>query len=88
MGPNAPYLVELADGRLVGVGSSTLVISANRGSTWQVFGPALPLAGNGVVYSPSRKAFYVLARGVRHKTTDPLRPDTVLRLDYDASATH
>jgi hypothetical protein len=88
LSPNAPYMVELADGRLVGVGSGTLVISADAGATWQVLGPQLPLAGSGVAYSPARKAFYVWNALCNTKASDPLLPETVLQLAYDAAAPH
>lgn len=51
--------VELPDGRLVSIGGNTLVVSSNGGSTWTPIGPTLPYSPAGVVYSPTRKAFFI-----------------------------
>jgi hypothetical protein len=51
--------IELPDGRIVTVGGQTLMISANKGDSWEPIGDMLPFAASGVSYSPYRNAFYV-----------------------------
>jgi photosystem II stability/assembly factor-like uncharacterized protein len=51
--------IELADGRVVSVGANHLVISADGGSTWSPFGAILPFTPTGLIYSPSRRAFFI-----------------------------
>ena len=51
--------IELSDGKLVSVGANHLVISADGGSTWLPFGATLPFAPAGLIFSPSRKAFFI-----------------------------
>ena len=52
-------LVVLPSGRLVAAGGRALMISKDRGTTWQSLGQPLPFAPAGVVYSPARKSFYI-----------------------------
>src|SRR5262249_44375276 len=56
---NGGNILEIAGGRLVTLGQSSLVMSSDRGVTWASFGAALPYEPNGVNYSSLRKAFYV-----------------------------
>jgi hypothetical protein len=52
-------LTLLPDGRLLAVGSTTLVTLADGGTGWTAFGPALPFAPAGVAYSPDAKATFI-----------------------------
>jgi hypothetical protein len=71
--------VELPDGRIVAVGPTTLMISADRGATWQPLGPPLPYAPNGLSYSPFRKAFYIS----RSDCGSSVPMDAIERLGFD-----
>jgi hypothetical protein len=66
-------LIELPNGRLATFGSSILV-SADHGVTWQPFGPTLPYSPTGIVYAPSRKAFYAWRFDCNSGGTPPSSP--------------
>lgn len=53
--------IELPDGRLVSINANNrLVVSADDGNTWTVFGAALPFGdAKGVRYNASRNAFFI-----------------------------
>jgi photosystem II stability/assembly factor-like uncharacterized protein len=51
--------VELPDGRFVTLGYNTLMISSDRGVSWNSLGPTFPWSPWGVTYSTFRKAFYI-----------------------------
>jgi len=51
--------IELADGKLVSVGANNLMISDDGGSNWSPFGAPLPFTPAGVIYSPSRRTFFI-----------------------------
>ncbi len=80
-------LVELPDGRLVapGLGSSTLMISKDKGANWQKLGPPLPYPPTGVVYSKYRKAFY-LWRFDCLSGPDPVPADAIMSSQFDYQA--
>jgi hypothetical protein len=73
--------VELPDQRLVTVGESTLMMSSDRGNTWLPFGPALPYRGDGLIYSPQRKAFFIW----RSDCGNQVPGDAVMMLEFDPS---
>jgi hypothetical protein len=50
--------IELPDGRIVAAGPKTLMISADKGETFEPLGPDLPFTPNTITYSPYRNAFY------------------------------
>ena len=51
--------IELPDGRIVTVGATTLIASADQGGSWEPLLDSLPFTPFGVSYSPYRNAFYV-----------------------------
>jgi hypothetical protein len=51
--------IELPDGRIVAPGPKTLMISTDKGVTFNPVGDTLPFAPNSITYSPYRNAFYV-----------------------------
>ncbi|HET6282581.1 MAG TPA: sialidase family protein [Polyangia bacterium] len=53
------HSIELPDGRIVTPGPKTLMISADKGATFNSIGAALPFAPNTISYSPHRNAFYI-----------------------------
>ena len=73
--------LELPDKRIVAAGESTLMISADGGSTWAPLGARLPYNPDGLVYSPQRKAFYLW----RGDCTEQVPRDAVMKLDFDYS---
>lgn len=78
--PTASTIVELSDGRVVTVGGATLVVSSDRGATWDPFGPELPYQPNGVAFAPARQAIYAW----QSRDCSPgqaIRADSVLRLE-------
>jgi hypothetical protein len=51
--------IELPDGRIVAQGGQTLMISADKGKTFQPLGTLLPFNPNSISYSPYRNAFFI-----------------------------
>jgi hypothetical protein len=51
--------IELPDGRIVAAGPTTLMISMDRGVTFNPVGTAMPFSPNSLAYSPYRNAFYI-----------------------------
>lgn len=52
--------VELHDGRIAAVGrNNSVLISSDKGITWQTFGPQMPFAPTGITYSQFDRAFYI-----------------------------
>jgi photosystem II stability/assembly factor-like uncharacterized protein len=68
--------LEMPDRRLVAVGASNLIISADGGSTWSPFGGSLPFAPTGVIYSPSRRSFFIWHSDCR----DTVPSDAVMQI--------
>jgi hypothetical protein len=78
-GLQAVHPIEVAGGQLVSVGGSTLVMSSDGGATWTAIGPTLPYAPLGVVYSPTRKAFFIW----HFDCANAVPADAIMRLDFD-----
>jgi photosystem II stability/assembly factor-like uncharacterized protein len=74
--------VELPDKRLVAVGQTTLVMSSDNGSTWSAFGPTLPYEPHGMIFSATRKAFFLW----RGECKDHVAGNAIMKLDYDVAA--
>lgn len=51
--------IELPDGRIVTQSGKTLMISADKGATFQPVGETLPFNPNSISYSPYRNAFFI-----------------------------
>jgi hypothetical protein len=51
--------IELPDGRIVAPGPKTLMISRDKGVSFQPLGEVLPFAPNSITYSPYRNAFFI-----------------------------
>lgn len=51
--------IELPDGRIVAPGPKTLMISNDKGATFNPVGPPLPFVPNSISYSARRNAFYI-----------------------------
>jgi len=51
-------MIELPGSRLISVGGNRLLLSTDRGVTWQFAGPAMPFAPSGIAWSAARKAIY------------------------------
>jgi hypothetical protein len=51
--------IELSNGRLVSVGATHLMLSADNGTSWSPAGPVLPFAPSGVIFSERRRAFFI-----------------------------
>jgi photosystem II stability/assembly factor-like uncharacterized protein len=71
-------LVELPDGRLASVNATNVIVSEDRGATWQPVGSPFPTAGAyGLTYSAPRNAFYIN----QWDCGDVVPPGSVQRLD-------
>ena len=51
--------IELPDGRIVALGGKTLMISTDKGVTFNPLGAGLPFIPNSIAYSPRRNAFFI-----------------------------
>jgi hypothetical protein len=51
--------IELPDGRIVAAGPKTLMISKDKGVSFQPVGEMLPFTPNSITYSPYRNAFFI-----------------------------
>ncbi len=71
--------IELPDGRLVTVGATTLMASADHGMTWTPLGDPLPFMANGVTYSAFRNAFFVWQWDCKNTVL----PNAIMRFGYD-----
>jgi len=71
--------IELPDGRIVTVGGTTLMISADHGASWAPLAAPLPFTPNGVSYSAFRNAFYVWL----WDCNDVVLPNAIMRFGYD-----
>lgn len=56
---NDVHPIELPDGRIVTLGGQNIMISSNRGASWQAFGPQLPFRSVGISYSNFDKSFFI-----------------------------
>ena len=86
--PTAPSLafLELPDARLAAISTDRVIISADHGASWAAVGPPMPITPLGMTYSPYRKSFYVWHFDCDSSTTDPVQPDSIMRLDFDPTA--
>jgi hypothetical protein len=75
-------LIELPDGRLATFASG-VIVSADHGYTWQPVGPPLPYTPTGIVYSPSRKAFYAWQFDCAFSGDTSVKADAIIRLAFD-----
>jgi hypothetical protein len=81
---NTAHPVELPDGRIVAVGPSTLVISADEGMTWTPASTSLPYGDTqGVTYSTQEKAFYVWHFTCGFGMPIPVPADAVMRYAFE-----
>jgi photosystem II stability/assembly factor-like uncharacterized protein len=78
---DAANIVELPDGSFATLGAGFLVVSQDRGQTWQPIGPRIPYTPSGLTFSAFRNAFYVWRSDCDLDGTNPIRPDSILRLD-------
>jgi photosystem II stability/assembly factor-like uncharacterized protein len=78
---DAANLVELPDGSFVTLGAGFLVMSQDRGQTWFPIGPRIPYTPSGLAFSAFRNAFYVWRSDCDLDGANPIRSDSILRLD-------
>ncbi|MBX7101676.1 MAG: hypothetical protein K1X89_28435, partial [Myxococcaceae bacterium] len=71
--------VELPDGRIVVAGPSTLMASADKGSSWQALGKPLPYTPVAMTYSAQRHAFYIVHFTCDFSTPNAVPADAVMR---------
>jgi photosystem II stability/assembly factor-like uncharacterized protein len=83
-GGTAGSIIELPDGRFATLGSSGVLISADRGAHWRSVGPGLPFVPAGLTYSPSRQAFYAWHFDCDNSSkSNPVSAGSIVRLDVD-----
>jgi len=86
-GKNPLTLTMLDDGRLITVGESSLLLSADEGATWTPFGPDFPYYPRGVAYSPERRSFYIWQFTCDFSGAgNPVQEGQVLRFELPAQA--
>ena len=79
-GPSADpamSLIALPGDRLATTADNFVITSSDGGLEWQRVGPRLPFDVAGIVYSPSRNAFFAW----QSDCTDEIRSDSIVRLD-------
>jgi hypothetical protein len=84
--PSGPSLTELPDGSLATLGVGAVVVSKDHGLSWATVGPLVPFTAENVVYAPFRKAFYIWHADCESSTTNDVKTDSIMRLDYDIAA--
>jgi photosystem II stability/assembly factor-like uncharacterized protein len=72
-------LIELPDGTFAALGGGYLVLSNDRGGTWQRRGAPLPYVPSGLAYSRFRKAFYIWHWDCL-QSPDPVPADAIMSL--------
>jgi hypothetical protein len=70
--------IELPDGRLVAIGKTTMVLSADKGQTWKPISSKLPFDPRHYTYSARRKAFFIT-----HNNWSTCQSAAVVRYDWD-----
>ena len=82
IGGSSATLLELPDGRFASLSEDDVIVSDDRGVTWTVTGPALPMDPAGLAYSAARDSFYVW-KGYCDATqqTNPVIAGSILRWD-------
>jgi photosystem II stability/assembly factor-like uncharacterized protein len=76
---NTAAPVELPDGRIATLGSSTIMASADHGMTWSAASTALPYGPSGLTYSAQQKAFYVWHFACGFGMPIPVPSDGIMR---------
>jgi photosystem II stability/assembly factor-like uncharacterized protein len=82
--PFAENIVELPDGRLATISNGTLIVSSDEGDSWTSIGPAMPYEPSGVAYSEADQAFYIWRSDCEWNEANPVRPGSILRLDFES----
>lgn len=80
---SGPALIELPDARLASVGRGYVVVSRDRGSSWQRVGSPLPYVPVGMVYSRFRKSFYIWRFDCTAATSQPVAQEAIMSLPFD-----
>ncbi|MGO9838007.1 MAG: WD40/YVTN/BNR-like repeat-containing protein [Polyangiaceae bacterium] len=77
--------IELPDGRIAALGPSTIMVSADCGTSWHAASTALPYSAWGLSYSPYEKAFFVWHFDCtgQNNPGDPVPSDAIMRFDFD-----
>jgi photosystem II stability/assembly factor-like uncharacterized protein len=83
--PFASSLIELPDGRLATF-SSSVIVSADHGSTWRPIGQPLPYVPTGIIYAPSRMAFYAWKFDCNFSGDTSVKPNAIVRFNFDFRA--
>lgn len=71
-------LIELPDGKLAAVGGKCVKVSSDQGTSWSQAGEPTPIQAAGVVYSPTRQAFFIWQTDCGNKVLT----NAIYRLDY------
>jgi hypothetical protein len=81
-GPHADpamSIIELPDGRIAATAGKSVVVSADKGASWETVGPPAPFDLSGIAYSETRNAFYAW----HSDCSDEIVDDSIARLDLD-----
>jgi hypothetical protein len=75
-------IVELGDGTWITMGVEHVIVSGDRGVTWQAVGPPFPYQPDGFTYSAVRGAVYAWQNYCDFETgVNPVLPGSIIRLD-------
>jgi len=79
-------IIEVPDGTWVSMSANVVVVSRDRGTSWQIVGPQLSFEPSGFTYSAVRKAVYVwLSYCDVQAGLNPVADGAIMRLDLDLS---
>jgi hypothetical protein len=79
-------IIESPDGTWLSLGDEYIVVSRDRGASWQGVGPVLPYDPSGFTYSATRNAVYVWQSGCDVGAgVNPVNARAIMRLDLDLS---
>ena len=79
-------LIELPNGWLASTYANYVIVSADHGVTWEAIQPAMPYTPTGIIYSPSRKAFYAWVYDCTFTGDASVKPNAIMRLNFDFAA--
>ncbi len=81
-GPHADpamSIIELPGGLIAATAGKSIVVSADKGASWETVGPPAPFDISGIAFSTTRNSFYAW----RSDCTDEIVDDSIVRLDLD-----
>ena len=79
-------IIETPDGTWVSVSDTVVIVSHDRGASWQGVGPPMPIEHSGFTYSAVRNAVYIWQNYCDFQAgVNPVLEQAIMRLDLDVS---